>query len=88
MKKKLITLTVVLLAAGALATPKQFKQCDKDNDGFASREEYVAWQTERNKVKKPNLTEKNFNQWFDKRDADKDGKLTVEEFDGAQPQKK
>lgn len=84
MKKELITLTVVLLAAGAFATPKQFKKMDTDQDGFVSRAEYIA----ANKIKKPDLSETTINSWFDKRDKNKDDKLTGEEFDSIKPRNK
>ena len=61
---------------------KQFKQRDKDEDGFLSLEEFKSV------IKKEDMKEQ-ADKWFKNRDKDGDGKLSFEEFEaGRNPKKK
>ena len=61
---------------------KQFKQRDKDEDGFLSLEEFKS------AIKKESMKEQ-ADKWFKNRDKDGDGKLSFEEFEaGRNPKKK
>ncbi|HBK74586.1 MAG TPA: hypothetical protein DD662_04440 [Planctomycetaceae bacterium] len=61
---------------------KQFKQRDKDEDGFLSPEEFKSV------IKKEGMKEQ-ADKWFKNRDKDGDGKLSFEEFEaGRNPKKK
>ena len=60
---------------------KQFKQRDKDEDGFLSLEEFKS------AIKKEEMKEQ-ADKWFKNRDKDGDGKLSFEEFEAGKNQKK
>ena len=61
---------------------KQFKQRDKDKDGFLSLEEFKSF------IRTEDMKEQ-ANKWFKNRDKDGDGKLSFEEFEaGRNPKKK
>lgn len=60
---------------------KQFKQRDKDEDGFLSLEEFKS------AIKKESMKEQ-ADKWFKNRDKDGDGKLSFEEFEAGRIQKK
>ena len=61
---------------------QQFKQRDKDEDGFLSPEEFKS------AIKKESMKEQ-ADKWFKNRDKDGDGKLSFEEFEaGRNPKKK
>ena len=60
---------------------KQFKQRDKDKDGFLSLEEFKS------AIKKESMKEQ-ADKWFKNRDKDGDGKLSFEEFEAGRVQKK
>ena len=60
---------------------QQFKQRDKDEDGFLSLEEFKS------AIKKESMKEQ-ADKWFKNRDKDGDGKLSFEEFEAGRIQKK
>ena len=60
---------------------QQFKQRDKDEDGFLSLEEFKS------AIKKESMKDQ-ADQWFKNRDKDGDGKLSFEEFEAGRIQKK
>ena len=60
---------------------KQFKQRDKDEDGFLSLEEFKSV------IKKEEMKEQ-ADKWFKNRDKNDDGKLSFEEFEAGRNQKK
>ena len=61
---------------------KQFKNRDKDEDGFLSLEEFKSF------IRKEDIKEQ-ADKWFKNRDKDGDGKLSFEEFEaGRNPKKK
>ena len=60
---------------------KQFKQRDKDEDGFLSLEEFKSV------IKTEEMKEK-ADKWFKNRDKDGDGKLSFEEFEAGRNSKK
>ena len=61
---------------------QQFKNRDKDEDGFLSLEEFKSF------IKKEGMKEQ-ADKWFKNRDKDGDGKLSFEEFEaGRNPKKK
>ena len=61
---------------------KQFKNRDKDEDGFLSLEEFKSF------IKKEGMKEQ-ADKWFKNRDKDGAGKLSFEEFEaGRNPKKK
>ncbi len=60
---------------------QQFKQRDKDEDGFLSLEEFKS------AIKKESMKEQ-ADKWFKNRDKDDDGKLSFEEFEAGRIQKK
>jgi Ca2+-binding EF-hand superfamily protein len=64
------------------STEQQFKQRDKDEDGFLSLEEFKS------AIKKESMKEQ-ADKWFKNRDKDGDEKLSFEEFEaGRNPKKK
>ena len=60
---------------------QQFKQRDKDEDGFLSLEEFKS------AIKKESMKEQ-ADKWFKNRDKDDDGKLSFKEFEAGRIQKK
>ena len=60
---------------------KQFKQRDKDEDGFLSLEEFKS------AIKKEEMKEQ-ADKWFKNRDKNDDGKLSFEEFDWKKSEEK
>jgi len=64
-----------------VSAEKEFKQRDKDEDGFLSLEEFKSV------MKKEGLKEQ-ADKWFKNRDKDGDGKLSLEEFEAGRNQKK
>ena len=64
-----------------VSAENQFKQRDKDEDGFLSLEEFKSV------IKKEGMKEQ-ADKWFKNRDKDGDGKLSFEEFEAARYPKK
>jgi len=64
-----------------VSAEQQFKQRDKDEDGFLSLEEFKS------AIKKESMKEQ-ADKWFKNRDKDGDGKLSFEEFEAGRIQKK
>ena len=88
MKKMMISIACVTIAGTVLAGPeKNFARFDTDKDGFISKTEFMAMRATWDKKKGQEVqTEKNA-KMFARKDANKDGKLTLEEF-GSSAQKK
>jgi len=76
MKKSILTLTLILATAFAQAAPLVFEKADANKDGALSKEEWMAAQ----KVANPKSDEKAHASWFKNNDKDKDGKVTLQEF--------
>jgi Ca2+-binding EF-hand superfamily protein len=75
MKKRILTITVILAAAFANAA-FDFDKSDVNKDGSLSKEEWMAGQ----KVGNPKANEKAHAAWFKSNDKNKDGKVTKQEF--------
>ena len=82
MKKSLIIISAVILSASVQGAGIEFKDADKNKDGFLTKKEFVDEQIAKNKGKK-----ETYNTWFARKDTNKDGKMSEKELE-TKPAKK
>lgn len=78
MKKYVILLSVIMLGATAQAKRITFSDGDKNGDGFISIEEFEA----AHKIANPKFDKQALTKMFGRKDKDKDGKISPDEFGG------
>jgi Ca2+-binding EF-hand superfamily protein len=81
MKKIMISIACIAVAGTVLAGPEEnFKRADTDKDGFMTKKEYLAMRAGWAEKKGETQDVEKDSKAFDRKDANKDGKLTLEEF--------
>jgi Ca2+-binding EF-hand superfamily protein len=81
MKKVIISIACIAAAGTVLAdAAKNFERADTDKDGVMSKKEFFAMRKGWAEKKGEEFDEAKTAKFFDNKDANEDGKLTLEEF--------
>lgn len=90
MKKSVLILMLATVAGTVLAASQEgiFKQTDTDKDGFVSKDEFMAIRAKWDEKRERPFNQKKWDKQFAEQDANKDGKLTLEEVLAAAAAKK